>query len=184
MDVIDGYFRTLRLFLPTNQRDDIIRELSEEVRSQVADKEAALGRPLNADEQAAIIAQYGHPLLTAARYWPQRYLIGPVIFPYYWSVLKVVLGLIAAVHVIGGIVMLANGAALGQMGAVLENAIATALKAMGWITALAAAFDFWLSRSRVLEKWRPHDCSSSRRDTGQPPAAEAVSSRPSICLLP
>ncbi len=98
MDVIEGYFRTLRIFLPKGQRDDIIRELSGEVQSQVAEKAAALGRPLNSAEQASIISQYGHPMLTAARYWPQRYLIGPIVFPYYWIVLKIALALVAVGH--------------------------------------------------------------------------------------
>jgi hypothetical protein len=155
MDVIESYFRTLRIFLPRDQRDDIIRELSEEVRSQVAEKESALGRPLNTDEQVAIIGQYGHPLRLAARYRPQRYLIGPIIFPYYWTVLKVVLGIIATVHLVGAAVMIANGAGLSAMGAVLENAIATGLKALGWITVLAAWMDLWLSGSRALERWQP-----------------------------
>jgi hypothetical protein len=155
MDAFDSYFQTLRLFLPRDQRDDIIRELSEELRSQASEKEAQLGRPLSEDERAAIIGQYGHPLLTAGRYWPQRYLIGPVLFPYYWAVLKVVLAMIAIAHVVGAAVMLANGRALGDLGVVLENAVATALKVIGWITVLAAGADFWLSRSRVLENWRP-----------------------------
>lgn len=155
MDLFDDYFRTLRIFLPKDQRDDIIRELSEEIRSQVADKEADLGRPLNAGEQAAIIGQYGHPLLTAARYRPQRYLIGPVVFPYYWLVLKVAIGLVVAGHVIGGIVLLAGGASFAEMGEVLEDLVGTLLKVLGWITVLAAFADMWLARSRVLEKWNP-----------------------------
>lgn len=155
MDLFDDYFRTLRIFLPKDQRDDIIRELSEELRSQVADKEAALGRPLRADEQAAIIGQYGHPLLTAARYRPQRYLVGPVLFPYYWLVLKVAIGLVVAGHVIGGIVLLASGASFAEMGEVLEDLVGTLLKVLGWITVLAAFADMWLARSRVLEKWNP-----------------------------
>ena len=155
MDVIDGYFRTLRIFLPKDQRDDIIRELSEEVQSQVAEREAALGRSLNPDEEAAIISQYGHPLVTAARYRPQRHLIGPIVFPYYWIVLKIALGLVALGHVIGAIVLLAGGAPPAQMGQILENAVTTALKVAAWITALGTLADFWLSRSRALEKWNP-----------------------------
>ncbi len=155
MDVFDRYFRTLRVFLPHDQRDDIIRELSEEVRSMAADKEAALGRAPNDDEQTAIVSHYGHPLLLAARYRPQRYLIGPVIFPYYASVVKVVLAIIVAVHVVGAAVMLANGAGLSQAGGVLEAAVAAGLKAFGWITLLAAWLDLWLARSRVLERSQP-----------------------------
>ena len=44
METIERYFSTLRMLLPADQRDDIVRELSEEIESQVADKEAALGR--------------------------------------------------------------------------------------------------------------------------------------------
>ena len=96
MDVIDRYLRTLRILLPKDQRDDVLRELSEEMQSQVAEKEAALGRRLTAGEQAAIVSSYGHPLLTAARYRPQRHLIGPVVFPYYWIVLRIALALVAS----------------------------------------------------------------------------------------
>ena len=31
MDAIDRYFRTLRILLPKHERDDILRELSEEI---------------------------------------------------------------------------------------------------------------------------------------------------------
>lgn len=155
MDVIDRYFRTLRILLPTDQQDDIIRELSEEVQSQVAEKEAALGRPLNTDEHAAIIGQYGHPLLTAARYRPQRHLIGPVVFPYYWIVLRIALVLVAIGHVLGAAVLLAGDTSAAQIGQLVETAIGTALKVAAWVTALAAAADFCLARSRVFEKWNP-----------------------------
>jgi hypothetical protein len=155
MALLDNYLRTLRMCLPRDRRDDIVRELSEEIRSQVAGKEAALGRPLDAGEEAAIIRQYGHPLVTAARYRPERYLIGPVLFPYYWLVLKVVLALVVVGHVIGALVVLGNGAPVGQLGQVVESMIGTALKVIGWITALAAFGDLWLSRSRVLERWNP-----------------------------
>ena len=155
MNVIDRYFRTLRIFLPKDQRDDIIRELSEEVQSQVAEREAALGRSLEADEQAAIVGQYGHPLVTAARYRPQRHLIGPVVFPYYWMVLKITLVLVAMGHVVGVAMLLAGGTSAAQIGQLFENAIATALEVAAWVTALGAVADFFLARSRALEKWNP-----------------------------
>lgn len=155
MDVIDRYFRTLRVLLPKDQRDDIIRELSEEIRSQVADREASLGRPLTADEQAAIVGQLGHPLLTAARYRPTRYLIGPIVFPHYWLALKVVIGLMVGGHLIGALVLLSSGAATHTLGSTLGNAIGDILKVIGWLTALAAWMDLWLARSNVLKNWQP-----------------------------
>ena len=130
MDVIDRYFRTLRVLLPKDQRDDIIRELSEEVRAQIADREAELRRPLTADEQSAILGQYGHPLLTAARYRPTRYLIG-------------------------ALVTLTSGGTMNDLRAGLGNVVGDILKVVGWLTALAAWMDLWLARSKVLKNWRP-----------------------------
>ena len=46
MDVIEKYFHRLRMFLPRDQRNDIVHELSGEVRAQAADEESRLGRRL------------------------------------------------------------------------------------------------------------------------------------------
>ena len=155
MDVIDRYLRTLRLLLPKDQRDDVIRELSEEMQAQVVEKEAALGRRLTSDEQAAIVSPYGHPLLTAARYRPQRHLIGPVVFPYYWVVLRIALALVATAHLLGAAVLIAGGVSHVPVGQLVENALATALKVAAWVTLLGAVADLSLARSRMLEKWHP-----------------------------
>jgi hypothetical protein len=155
MDLFDNYFRTLRLLLPKDQREDIVSELSEEVQSQVAEKEAALGRALNASEQEALLSQFGHPLLTASRYRPQRYLVGPILFPYYWLLLKVVVGLIVLSHVIGAVVLVTNGSSSAQLAPIGERMISSVLKALGWITLLASVAGLWLTRSRALENWRP-----------------------------
>ncbi len=50
----------------------------------------ALGRPLNEDELVALLKQAGHPLWVAGRYQKQQALIGPVLFPLYSFVLKIV----------------------------------------------------------------------------------------------
>ena len=130
MDLFDNYFRTLKLFLPSDQREDIVRELSEEVQSQVAEKEAALGRALNASEQEALLRQFGHPLLTASRYRPRRYLVGPILFPYYWLLLKVVVGLIVLTHLIGAVVIVAEGSSPAQLELIGEHMISNVLKAL------------------------------------------------------
>jgi hypothetical protein len=155
MDLVDSYVNTLRLFLPKAQREDVVRELTEEIRSEAADKEAELGRALNQGEQAAILSRYGHPMLTAARYRPQRYLIGPVVFPYYWLALKVLLGMVTAGHLIAMLVRLAPGAPDAALGSQLEGLIQNVLAVTAWTTMMAAVADYWLRRRRVLETWDP-----------------------------
>jgi hypothetical protein len=48
--LIERYLQTVRISLPAARRDDIVRELSADIREKVADREEALGRELTADE--------------------------------------------------------------------------------------------------------------------------------------
>ena len=68
MELLDRYLKAVAKALPEAQREDIIRELSEDIRSEMEDKAGDLGRPLMAAEQEAVLKQRGNPLLLAARY--------------------------------------------------------------------------------------------------------------------
>ena len=100
MNLLDRYLNAVAKGLPVAQREDIIRELSEDIRSEMEDKEAELRRPLTEAEQQAILKRRGNPAFLAARFrqdhrsvafGPQ--LIGPVLFPFYIKVLSFNLGL-------------------------------------------------------------------------------------------
>jgi hypothetical protein len=88
MEIIDRYLKAVKFWLPSEQKQDIIAELSDDIRSQIEEKESELGRALNDTEVEAILKKVGAPMLVAQRYLPQRYLIGPALFPIYWMVLK------------------------------------------------------------------------------------------------
>src|SRR5580765_2799234 len=90
MDLLDRYLQAVGFWLPASQQQDIIAELSEDLHSQIEEKETELGRSLNETEIEDILKRRGRPLLVANRYLPQRSLIGPVLFPIYWFVLKLV----------------------------------------------------------------------------------------------
>jgi hypothetical protein len=88
MELIDRYLQATKFWLPRDQKRDIIQELSEDLRSEIEEKENALGHRLSEAEVAALLKQRGHPILIAGRYFPQQHLIGPVLFPIYSLVLK------------------------------------------------------------------------------------------------
>jgi hypothetical protein len=90
-ELLDRYLYAVRFWLPKSQQADITAELSEDLRSQVEDKEAELGHPLGEEEIMAILKRCGSPIKVASRYRPQTQLIGPVLFPIYGFVLKLVL---------------------------------------------------------------------------------------------
>src|SRR5207237_6411544 len=90
MQLLERYLNAVRFWLPKAQKDDILAELSEDLRSTIAEREDALGRPLASDELAGLLKDRGHPLIVASAYLPQRSLIGPAMFPIYAFVLKIV----------------------------------------------------------------------------------------------
>lgn len=122
MELLDDYLKAIKPLLPSAQRDDIIKELSENLRSQMEDKEDELGRPLTEAEQESILNQHGHPLLVAGRYRQDsrhvsfgRQLIGPELFPFYAKSVWVILGITFVAFVAVMIVGLVGGKPLGQI---------------------------------------------------------------------
>jgi hypothetical protein len=100
MELVDRYLKTIATYLPKEQKDDILRELSENIRSEMEGQEAELGRPLNEAEQEAVVRRHGNPLIVAGRFRQDersvafgRQWIGPEIFPLYLKVLTFNLGL-------------------------------------------------------------------------------------------
>jgi hypothetical protein len=89
MELLDRYLQAIEFWLPKRQRQDIIAELSEDLRSQIDERETELGRKLGDGEVEAILKRCGPPLTVALRYRPQQYLIGPTLFPIYQFVLAV-----------------------------------------------------------------------------------------------
>ena len=94
MEPLDRYLNNLSKLLPAAQRDDIIRELSEDIRSEMDDKSEELGRALTEQEQIELLNRRGNPLKVAAAYRQEhrtlafgRQWIGPVLFPFYIRVL-------------------------------------------------------------------------------------------------
>jgi hypothetical protein len=114
MTLIDRYLRAVRDHLPRENQDDIINELSDNLRSRFEDEEVARGRPLEESEEVAILKDFGHPMAVAARYrgdersvtFGQR-MIGPELFPAYMKVLAVN---VAITVLIGAIALVAGSA--------------------------------------------------------------------------
>ena len=86
--LLDRYINAVERHLPQAQRQDIGAELREMIQSRMDEEAAAHGRDLTEAEQAAILKSVGRPVLVASRYGTAQYLIGPSLYPYYFSTLK------------------------------------------------------------------------------------------------
>ena len=148
MELIDRYLQAVGFWLPRKQKEDILAELAEDLRSQVEEKEAELGRKLNEAEVEAVLKQRGRPVLVANRYLPQQYLIGPVLFPIYRFVLMAVCLGYLVLWIIAAIVLMAYRAQHGQ-----ERWISTLLTMWGsWWGATFVALGVVTIVFAVLER--------------------------------
>lgn len=120
MEMVDRYLKSVKNCLPAAQADDIVKELSENISSQIEDKEGELNRPLTEAEIEAILKQRGHPLVVASRYRQEqrsvsfgRQIIGPALFPFYIRVLKFNLGLTSVILIVVFAALLSGGQPVG-----------------------------------------------------------------------
>ncbi len=159
MELLDRYLKSVRNCLPETQKDDIINELSENICSQIEDKEAELDRPLGEPEIEAILKQHGHPLLVASRYRQDqrsvafgRQWIGPVLFPFYIRVLGFNLGLTGMVIAIILVALFASGQSITLVGS-LPTFLYQFLIQFAVITLIFALADrHW---ARFPDRWDP-----------------------------
>jgi hypothetical protein len=154
MELLDRYLQAIEFWLPKRQRQDIIAELSEDLRSQIEEKETELGRKLEDAEVEAILKRCGAPLEVASRYRPQQYLIGPALFPVYRFVLAVsLIGCVVPRFLIWLVFLLVDPTHRGYLH--IENMSSTVLY-FAFFTTLAFAI---VERSGVkleaLNTWNP-----------------------------
>jgi hypothetical protein len=153
MELLDRYLKAVQFWLPSDQKQDIIAELSEDIRSQIDDKESELGRPLNDAEVEAILKKGGPPMLVAQRYLPQRYLIGPALFPMYWFVLR-----LGWLFFFGPWLILGIGANLfagGHFQGLLEPFSRAVLINFAAITGVFALIERSHAKTRWVTEWSP-----------------------------
>jgi hypothetical protein len=159
MELVDRYLKTVGTYLPKEQKDDILRELSENIRSEIEDKETELGRPLTDAEQEAVVKQQGNPLLVAGRYRQDkrsvafgRQWIGPELFPFYIKVLSFNLGLTSLVLLTIFVGLYAGGQQMTLSGLVRTMFVQLLLQ-FAIITGIFAAVNAHLTK--YPDQWDP-----------------------------
>ena len=152
MDLLERYLQAVRTYLPSKQQDDILKELRENLRAQIEDRESALGRPLNEDEMVGILKKHGHPLFVATRYRQTRHLIGSTLFPVYWLVMRIILAIVGFGYAVSTLVLIAQGKSFLEVFGAIFSYIGAVLPTFGVVTIIFAILDIGNSKFRLLEK--------------------------------
>jgi hypothetical protein len=191
MDMIARYLQAVRFWLPKEQQDDIIAELSQDVQAQIDEQEERLSRKLNELEVETLLRQRGSPIQVANKYLPQRSLIGPLLFPIYVFVLKVVTLCMLIPAVVGVIAGLVSGPLthavrggwqppFAQIGGQLWGAW---FSAMAVVTLVFAILERTPAKAQLFEKWEPRKLPPLRPKHLIPRANSAIEIMVNLCVL-
>lgn len=124
----------------------------------VEDQTRALGRELRPDEMSALLKRHGHPMKVALRYReaPERGLISPVLFPFYWFTLRAVFASWLTIRLIVLVFALQGASpAVSLLLAVGRDVLLAAVIIPAGITLLFATWEYLEFRFRYSERWTP-----------------------------
>lgn len=164
-DLIDRYVAAVSRHLPAKTAPDITAELREAVSSRLEQKERALGRTADRKEAGEVIKSFGSPMLAAGRYSDHQYLIGPELFPYYWPVARIVVGIVAAVAIVGFLVKgVLSDNPLPSVFQGLGAAWNGAIWSFGVVTGIFIGMDRTKAGASIEKSWRPESLPPYTKD--------------------
>jgi hypothetical protein len=99
--MIDRYLAGVSELLPAKLRQDTITEIRSLIQDALDDRSKAVGREPDEAMIAEVLKQFGPPEKIVAPYLPEKYLIGPRLFPIFILVIKIVLPIIFALSLVG-----------------------------------------------------------------------------------
>jgi hypothetical protein len=140
--------------LPERNRADVVKE----IRSLLQDalEAEAPGRQPTEAQVFAVLRQFGPPREMAMRYGASQYLIGPLLYPTFITVLRVVVGIVLAVSLFGVVLSLSQSST-PDLGAIIGGVVGSMVQAAAWVVLVFALVE--RLNLRELEKldqaWDP-----------------------------
>ena len=116
IELVDRYVAEIGKNLPRKNRLDIEAEILTAIEDMLTERCRKAGRPVDEQMIVEVLKEYGSPTQVAASYQPERYVIGPKLFPSFLTVLQVVLPIVAAISLVQ------LGISLGQIVLTFETA--------------------------------------------------------------
>jgi len=160
--LVDRYISAVSDILPAKQRKDTVTEIRSLIQDALDDRSKTEGRPPDDEMMVAVLRQFGSPEKIVAPYLPEKYLIGPRLFPIFLMVIRIALPLIAVLALVG--VWIGNIPA-GSITAVevltnlvksIGNALYAVVQAFGNIVLIFAILQWVLPEFKTKAKeWDP-----------------------------
>ncbi len=150
MKWIDLYLEEVRHHLPSQNREDIVREIRSTLLDMVEDHNPNPGQPPSEELVKDVLKDFGSPRKIAREYGSHQYLIGPRMYPVYIQVLKIVLIIVLAMNVLGLLITVVNPPNLAG------GILITVLELVGGLfTSMFTAFGIVTLSFALIEKSAP-----------------------------
>jgi hypothetical protein len=132
IELIDRYIAEIGKGLPRKNRMDIEAEILTAIEDMLTERSKKTGKPVDEEMTVEVLKEYGAPRKVASSYLPERFVIGPQLYSSFFTVLQVVLPIVAAVTLVK------LGISLGQIELTFENIFETLF--LGMAEFFGAAF--------------------------------------------
>jgi hypothetical protein len=150
----DRYVTEVSRMLPERNRADVVKEIRSLLQDAL-EAEAPGGQPTEA-QVFAVLRQFGPPREMAMRYGASQYLIGPLLYPTFITVLRVVVGIVLAVSLFGVVLSLSQSST-PDLGDFIGGVVGSMVQAAAWVVLVFALVE--RLNLRELEKldqaWDP-----------------------------
>ncbi len=166
MKLIDLYVIEVGRRLPSKNRKDIENELRSTLLDMLDDRAGAAKREPDAAMVKDLLKEYGSPEKVAASYKPVGYVVGPRFYTTYIMVLKIAVGVMVALSLVGMGIKLGQEADSSWMaGKILLESLAglfqSGFQAFGTVTLIFAILERFLPADEASpEAWDPKELES------------------------
>ena len=166
MNLLDKYILEVGKHLPRNHRLDLQTEIRSTLEDMLEDRSQAAGKPVDDAMTSEVLMEFGAPSKVAAAYQPERYLIGPRMYPFFIMVVKIVISVLTVVGMVGLAISFVDSGgagvdflnAIGKWGAEFVTGI---ISAFGNIVLVFAILERVLPKQEFdteeADKWKPED---------------------------
>ena len=163
--LIDRYLAAVSDLLPARLRKDTVTEIHSLIQDALDDRSKAEGREPDDKMMEAVLKEFGSPEKIVAPYLPEKYLIGPRLFPTFILVLQIVLPIIAVLVLVAswlGSIPVTSMTAIEfvtELAKSLGNSLSAVVQAFGNIVVIFAILQWAVPEFRTLAKekeWDPH----------------------------
>jgi hypothetical protein len=186
MDLLERYLQAIGEYLPARTKADTLAELRENLLAEMEGREEELGRPLNDAEVAAVLEHHGRPVMVAARYLPQHFLIGPGLFPLYWFTLLKSFPLLLLAYAVAQAVNFLFGVGT-SVGAAIGHLPYVAFIFWAVMTLGFAVFEYaqgkYFGEVKWSKEWDPRDLPEMTRQKGPSFASRVADLIVSILMI-